>query len=703
MRREWQMFNLSRYFSTLSLALVLSTGGVLGYFYYSLSVDQLVSLAQDRNVAMTQVFRNTLWPRYGAFLGIEGARDADALRRAPETARLHADVVAQMRETEVVKAKAYNRTGITVYSSDPAQIGEYKGSNPGFLQALAGRPASELTHRNTFDSFEGTLSGLDVISSYVPILGDGGRIEGVFELYQDVTHSLATLRRTLWWIAGGVPAILALLYAAQYVVVRRAQAIIRRQAVALQEANRDLDERVRSRTRELEEANRRLEAEIAQRRGAEVRLEHLAHHDPLTGLPNRLAFGERLETAVLHAEQEGRELAVLFVDLDRFKAVNDSLGHGVGDELLRMVAGRIARQMRPVDTLARPGGDELACLVELARGAAEAQAVAAAILAQFQTPFVVGDNDLLLCATIGIALYPRDGRTGEALLRNAETAMYRAKPAGRNAIRLYEPEMTAYATERLRLERELHRSIEEGGLGLDYQAQVDGPTGRLLGAEALVRWSTPELGTVSPARFVPLAEETGIVVLLGEWVLREACRQVVAWDRQGFRLPKVSVNVSVRQLERPDFLDRVGAILAETGLAGDRLELEITESVIMAIDDTLAVLQKLRAMGIRLSVDDFGTGYSSLSYLKLLPIGRIKIDRAFVSGIGRSPGDEAIIRTVATLARSLGLELVAEGVEAASQADFLARVGCTALQGHLHGRPLPAAAFLEAWATRAGA
>jgi len=694
------MFNLSRYFSTLSLALILVAGGVLGFFYHSLSVAQLVRMAEDRNVAMTQVFRNALWPRYGDFLRAAGGRDPAALRGAPETARLHADVAAQMRDTEVIKAKVYDRAGITVYSSDAQQIGEDKSANAGFRLALEGRAASELTHRNSFDAFEGALSDRDVISSYVPIRGEGGAVEGVFELYQDVTPFLAYLRQTLWWIGGGVLAILALLYLAQFVVVRRAHDILRQQEAQLQEANRDLDARVRQRTGELEEANRSLEGEIAERRAAEARLDHLAHHDPLTGLPNRLAFDEKLDDALRRTEHGGGQLAVFFIDLDRFKSINDSLGHAVGNELLRLAAGRLAQRMQPADVVARPGGDEFVCLVEGVRGRAEAQAVATAILEQFRLPFLVGGNDLMLSATVGISLFPGDGRAVDALVRNAETAMYRAKAAGANASRFYEPEMTAYATERLRLERQLRRSLGGEGLSLDYQPQVDAATGRLLGAEALARWSSAELGPVSPARFIPIAEETGIIVDLGEWVLREACRQLAAWDRQGFRLPKLSVNVSVRQVERPEIVERLGAILGETGIAAERLELEITESVIMAADDTLEVLESLRRRGIRLSVDDFGTGYSSLSYLKMLPIARLKIDRAFVAGIGRSPGDEAIIRTVVTLARSLGLDLIAEGVETPAQADFLARAGCAAFQGYLHGRPLPPEAFREAWASR---
>lgn len=687
------LFNLSRYFSSLSFALILVAGGVLGYFSHALSVSQLVHMAEDRNVAMTQVFRNALWPSYGEFLRHEGPRAAESLRAAPETARLHADVVAQMRDTDVIKAKVYNRAGLTVYSSDPSQIGEDKGANAGFRQALAGATVSELTHRDRFDAFEGTRADRDVISSYVPIRGEGGAIEGVFELYQDVTPFMAYQRRTLLWIAGGVLAILALLYLAQFMVVRRAQAILRRQEAALEDANRDLDARVRARTRELED-------EMARRRGAEIRLEHLARHDPLTGLPNRLAFGERLDSLLRQPGAAQRPFALLYLDLDRFKAVNDSLGHGVGDEVLRQAAARLQRALAPDDLIARPGGDEFVCLAHGIRDADGAIARARALLGQLDMPFLAGDHDLRLGACVGSSLYPGDGRTVDALVRNAETAMYRAKSAGPASFRPYEPEMTAYASERLRLERQLRRAIDEGGLWLDYQPQVDSATGRLLGAEALARWSTPELGTVSPGRFIPIAEETGIIVELGEWVLREACRQVVAWDHQGLRLPKVSVNLSVRQLERTDIPARVAAILAETGLAPERLEVEITESVLMAVDDTLAMLERLRAIGVQLSVDDFGTGYSSLAYLKLLPIGTLKIDRAFVAGIGRSAGDEAIVRTVASLSGSLGLRLIAEGVETAGQAEFLARAGCDALQGFLHGRPMAAEAFRAAWTAR---
>jgi diguanylate cyclase (GGDEF)-like protein len=687
------MFNLSRHFSLLSLALILMSGGLLGYFYHQLSLTQLMNMAQDRNSAMTQVFRNTLWPRHGEFLRAVGARDAAALRRSDELARLHAEVALQMRGTDVIKVKVYNRTGYTVYSSDVRQIGEDKSGNGGFRQALAGRVASDLTHRNTFDSFEGTLSELDVISSYVPIAGADGQVEGVFELYQNVTPFVAYMRMTEWWIAAGVLAVLGLLYFGQFYVVRRADRILRQQQGQLSEANRELDSRVRARTSELEQANRSLEGEVAERRAAEHRLDHLAHHDLLTGLPNRLSFNEQLERSLKRAERHTQQLAVLFIDLDQFKDINDSLGHAVGDELLRAVAARLTREMRSMDLLARLGGDEFICLIEDIHKPADARTVALKLIEQLKSPFRIGEHELVVSASVGISVFPGDGNTVDALVRNADTAMYRAKAQGRNSSQFYAPEMTTYAIERLRLEGLLRRSIDNGELSLHYQPQVDGVSGRLIGAEALLRWNSPELGPVSPAQFIPVAEETGFIVVLGEWVLRQACRQVADWDRQGLHLAKISVNVSARQLERSDMLALVNAVLAETGLAPNRLELELTESVLMTVDDVLVLLDKLRAVGVQLSVDDFGTGYSSLSYLKRLPIGKLKIDRSFVDGIGASTGDEVIIRTIVALAQNLGLDLIAEGVETREQADFLVQAGCPHVQGYLHGRPVAAAEF----------
>jgi diguanylate cyclase (GGDEF)-like protein len=608
---------------------------------------------------------------------------------------LRAAVIGLMTDTSVIKIKLYNREGMTIFSTDPKQVGESKQDNPGFLSALAGTPISELTHRNTFDSFEGTQSNIDVVFSYVPVTNPKGHIEGVFELYHDVTDAVSDINRTLWQLSLTVLGVLATLFFLQLVVVRRAQGILRTQSVALEEANRDLDQRVQTRTTELQ-------AEVNERRSAEARLDHLAHHDPLTGLPNRLMFAEQLKKSISNTARGERRLAVLFIDLDRFKEVNDTLGHSFGDKLLVDVTHRLVTRLRAGDSLARIGGDEFICILEDIKDAAEAGYTADKLIELLIEPFQILEHEIYIDASIGICIYPADGEDVDTLVRNADTAMYQAKEHGRGRSHFYAAEMTTYAQERVRIESLLRRAIDADELAVHYQIKVAGGSGKPVGAEALLRWTSAELGSVPPVRFIPLAEETGFIVTLGEWVLQRACRQMMAWRQAGLVMPKVSVNVSVKQLEHGNIVATVQRILAETGLEPAALELEITESVIMNIEDALAILKQLSQLGIQLSIDDFGTGYSSLAYLKLLPINTLKIDRAFVTGIGENVGDEAIIRAVIALARSLKLHTVAEGVETTQQLDFLGAHGADEIQGYFFGKPQPADEFAASWHLQAG-
>jgi diguanylate cyclase (GGDEF)-like protein len=376
--------------------------------------------------------------------------------------------------------------------------------------------------------------------------------------------------------------------------------------------------------------------------------------------------------------------------------VNDSLGHAVGDELLIAATKRLVGHLRASDTLARLGGDEFVCTIEDVKDASEASCVADKLIELLSQPFEIGEYELFVSASVGICLYPADGEDVDTLVRNADTAMYQAKAAGRGRSHFYSPEMTAYARERSRIEGLLRRAIEANELSVHYQTKVD-PEGRPTGAEALLRWNNAELGSVAPLRFIPLAEETGIIIPLGEWILRQACRQMMDWRAAGLNVPRVSVNLSVKQIQHSDIIETVRAVLSDTGLEPAALELEITESVIMNIEDALAILERLHELGIHLAIDDFGTGYSSLAYLKRLPVNTLKIDRAFVSGIGENAGDEAIIRTIVALARSLKLTTVAEGVENAQQASFLAAHGCDEIQGYYFGKPQPADAFATHW------
>lgn len=697
MSRPASLFNLSRYFSTVSFILIVLAAGVLGPFYRQLSVQQITELAESRNVAMAQVFENSLRVSLETLMSAAIGRDKDFLRNSPEFVKLQESVVALMRNTAVIKVKIYNRLGTTVFSTEAGQVGESRLNNAGFRRAMNGSVASELTHRNTMDSFEGSLAEIDVLSSYIPIIGNDKAIEGVFELYQDVTPFMDQLRRSLWWVTAGVFLVFAALYLMQYLVVRRAQRILEEQEGHIKAARDTLEIQVEARTEQLKLANRQLEGEITERRQAESKLNYLAYHDPLTGLANRRCFIERLHESLHDAERHSQRLAVLFIDLDQFKQVNDSLGHGVGDELLVAVASRLSEHVRLIDMLSRLGGDEFICLMEALRDEGEVEILAREIIDAFDYPFRLGDHELFLSASIGISLFPADGANVDDLMRNADSAMYRAKAIGRGQYHFYTPEMTRHAKERIRMENLLRRALDHGELAVHLQPQVDTLGGNLVGAEALVRWYSPELGLVMPSRFIPLAEDSGIIIALGNWVLAETCRQVMTWRNSGFDLPMVSVNLSVKQLERPEFFDTLAKILDETGMDAASLKLELTESVVMGVGDAFSVLQRLRDLGISLALDDFGTGYSSLNYLKMLPVQQLKIDRSFVMGIGRNAGDEAIIRTVMELAKSLGFEVVAEGVETIEQAAFLGQLGCQQLQGFLHGKAVAPAEFHARW------
>lgn len=694
------MFNLSRYFSTLSLVLILLAAGGLGLLYRELSLRQMSELAESRNVAMARIFENALHDSLEHLMTASVGRDAEFLRQSGEVGQLQQSAVALMHDTAVIRIKIYSRLGITVFSTDPRQIGESRLDNGGFRSAMGGVVISDLTPRNTVDAFEGTRVAVDVLASYIPVIGGDRSVVGVLELYQDVTPFMTQLRRSLWWVMAGVLAVCAALYLMQNLVVRRAQRILKEQEGRIEAARDTLEIQVEARTEELKRANRQLEDEIVVRRQAESKLNYLAYHDPLTGLANRRCFIERLEDSLRRAGQREQRLAVLFIDLDQFKQVNDSLGHGVGDELLVAVASRLNEHVRLIDMLARLGGDEFICLMEGVRSEADVALLAEEINATFESSFVLGEHELFLSASVGICLFPGDGQSVLELMRNADTAMYRAKALGRGQYHFYTPEMTRDARERIRLENLLHGALDNNEISVHFQPQIDAASGRLVGAEALARWDNPRLGSVSPLRFIPLAEDSGGIIALGNWVLRETCRQVVRWQADGFELPQVSVNISVRQLERREFVDALAAILDETGMDPGRLKLEITESVVLAMSDACELLERLCALGVTLALDDFGTGYSSLSYLKLLPVQQLKIDRSFIIGIGSNSGDEAIIETIMALARSLGFEVLAEGVETAAQAEFLGGLGCHQFQGFLYGKALPAAEFLPQWLCR---
>ena len=430
------------------------------------------------------------------------------------------------------------------------------------------------------------------------------------------------------------------------------------------------------------------------RREAEARLVHQAYHDPLTDLPNRRLLLDRVEQALARAGRRGEPVALLYLDLDRFKHVNDSLGHAAGDQLLGATAQRLRAGARPGDTVARLGGDEFAILLDGLADATEAEAVAAALAAAMEDPFTVGGREAMVTTSIGVAVAHPGQATPADLLRDADVALHRAKERGKARYAVFDAAMGASLRDRAALEADLRRAVGRGELRLVYQPIVELATGRVVGAEALARWDHPTRGELLPGAFVPIAEEAGLVGPLGQWVLDAVCRQGRAWQ-DALPAPLVlSVNVSADQFRQTDLVEVVAGALRETGLAPDRLQLEITEGAAMGdADEAVSTLRWLKGLGVRLAIDDFGTGYSSLAYLQRFPLDLLKVDRRFVAGLGRNEGDTAIVAAVLGLARTLGLRVVAEGVETREQANRLQALDCELGQGYLFGRPASAEAF----------
>ena len=433
-------------------------------------------------------------------------------------------------------------------------------------------------------------------------------------------------------------------------------------------------------------------AAAIERRYAEGRLSYLAQFDALTGLPNRTMYLDRLGQSLVEAERDHRPVGVLFVDLDRFKAVNDTFGHAIGDLVLEQAANRLNGAVRAGDTVGRLGGDEFAVALAHLANADDAASVAQKLVTQLSMPFHIGGHTIYVSASIGISVHPVDGSDPDTLLKCADTAMYRAKESGRAGYHFYLPQMNERALARMRLESALHGAVEREEFLLHYQPKVSLVDGTISGLEALLRWQPPHRELVSPAEFIPILEETGLIIEVGEWVVASVCAQISRWQSEGVPPPRVAVNLSARQFHQQGLADSIGRIVAANGIAPDLLEFEITESVIMT-DTAKAVeaLRQMKARGIHLSIDDFGTGYSSLAYLKRFPIDTLKIDRAFIRDVTTDPDDATITLAIINLAHSLGLKVVAEGVETAEQLAFLRGHGCDEIQGFYFARPLPAA------------
>lgn len=436
--------------------------------------------------------------------------------------------------------------------------------------------------------------------------------------------------------------------------------------------------------------------DITERRESEERLIYLAHYDALTNLPNRLLFYDRLGHAIALARRNQWIVGVMFIDVDRFKYVNDTLGHAIGDRLLQKVSERLIKAVRSEDTIGRLGGDEFAVVLSNLGAPQDAEAVAHKIIQSIDDPFQLDGGEVYVTASIGITLYPIDGLDQDTLLKNADLAMYRAKEEGRNTYARYFPDMNRQNAGRLDMQAMLRRALERKEFVVYYQPRVNVQTNHIVGAEALIRWNSPELGFVSPEEFIPIAEEIGLIVPIGEWVLRTACAQNAAWQAAGYTPLLMSVNFSARQFREKNLAETIVKVLDETGLQAHYLDLEITESLIMShANSTLALLQKLHRLGVGFSIDDFGTGYSSLAYLKRFPVQSLKIDKSFVRDLISDADDAAIVSAIVAMAKSLKLKVIAEGVETKGQLDYLSTLYCNEYQGYYFSRPVPAATLVK--------
>jgi diguanylate cyclase (GGDEF)-like protein/PAS domain S-box-containing protein len=429
--------------------------------------------------------------------------------------------------------------------------------------------------------------------------------------------------------------------------------------------------------------------DITQRKAAEKQIQFLAYYDALTGLPNRTLLRDRLSSALASARRRKDKVALLFLDLDRFKDINDSLGHSVGDLVLKQVAERLKKWAREQDTIARVGGDEFLIVLTAVKEVADAAVAAERIRNAMTAEFVIQGHSLGISCSIGISIFPEHGADSETMIKDADAAMYCAKESGRNNFRFFTKDMNAQAVERLTLENSLRMALDKKELFLMYQPQIEIATGRIIGLEALLRWQHPELGLVPPDKFIRIAENSGLIMPIGEWVLRTACFQTRKWQDEGLPAVSVAVNVSAVQFRQAGFCELIRRVLHETGLAPQYLELELTESLLLSNADVMfSVLQDLKAMGLKLAIDDFGTGYSSLSYLKQFPVGRLKIDRSFVRDIAVNPDDAAITSAIIGMAKSLNLKVIAEGVEDEAQMSFLRAHQCDEIQGYYFSKPL---------------
>ena len=661
------MFRLLRYFSIASLVSMVLAAIVLGILHQVFEKNHLVRFVEKQNIALAQAFSNKVWPKFRKFANAAKQLDADALRRQPEIAKLTQSVRIAVRNTPTVRVTIYQLDGRTLFSTDYAQIGAENGTLAGFLSARQGHELSEISNYDKFSTFNGEFLNRNVLTSFVPLRASAAApIEGVMAIYTDVTALEASDENEELLVTVSVITVLAALYATLFLIVRRADRIIRRQY----------------------DHHRRIEKN----------LRHMTTHDALTNLPNRLLLLDRIKQSLTSAERHNNLLAVAFIDLDNFQNVNNSLGHHVGDKVLQTLAQRLSGCVRENDTISRVGGDEFVVSLPDIKSNADLFQIAKKMLGAVALPINADGRELHLTASVGIALFPEHGKDAETLLSKADMAMHSAKNLGGNRHQLFVEHMSEEVLQQVRMEDDMWRALENNKFVLHYQPVVDLKSGAIIGAEALLRWPNPHGTWRSPEEFIPIAEKCGLIVPLSEWILSEACTQLQAWQEMGHGLSDftMAVNLSPRHFATAGLATMIGGLIEQAEIDPVRLHLEIIERVLTDMSEsTVANFEELKRIGIKFSLDDFGTGYSSLGYLRSFPIDMLKINRAFVQDLPNSADNLAIVTTIISLANSLGLTVVAKGVETRAQLSSLEQLGCHLAQGFLFSGPLPADQFLS--------
>ncbi len=661
------MFRLLRYFSIASLVSMVLAAIVLGLLHQQFEKSRLLRYGEKQNIALAQAFSSNVWPKFRGFADAAKRLDADALRRQPNIAKLRQSVRDAVRNTQTVRVTIYQLDGRTLFSTDNSLIGAGNANIAGFLSARQGKELSEVAHYDKFSALNGEFVNRDVLSSYVPLRSSAeAPIEGVMAIYTDVTDLNASDDKEELLVTLSVIAVLAALYGILFIIARNADRIIRRQ--------------------------------YNHQRRIEKSLRHMTTHDTLTNLPNRLLLLDRIKQLLTSAERYNQLLAVAFIDLDNFQNVNNSLGHHIGDKVLQTLAQRLAGCVRESDTIARLGGDEFVVSLPDIKSSADLFQIAKKMLAAVSLPIEAEGRELHLTASIGIALYPEHGKNEETLLSKADMAMHNAKNLGGNRHQLFVEHMSEEVQQQVQMEDEMWRALENNEFVLHYQPVVDLKNGAIRGAEALLRWPNAHGTWLSPEEYIPIAEKCGLIVPLSEWILSEACTQLQAWQEMGHGLRDLTmaVNLSPRHFATAGLETMIAGLIKQAEIDAGRLYLEITDRVLTDMNEsTKSNLEGLKRIGIKLSLDDFGTGYSSLGYLRNYQIDMLKINRAFVQDLPNSADNLAIVTTIISLANSLGLTVVAKGVETRAQLSSLEQLRCHFAQGFLFSRPLPADEFLS--------